>query len=814
MAMRYIKAGFFLVLVLLLFYVLDRRHGLVPPMGKFLNPFAGFWLNNNRTDIIPRKIIARNIKDSVVITWDDRRIPHIFAENAYDLYFAQGFVTARDRLWQMEFQTNVIAGQLAGILGGDFLEYDIFFRRCGIIYAAENTLKEILADPETRLMLEAYTDGVNAFIRTLNARSLPLEYKILDYRPGPWTFLRSALMAKFMEWNLTAFDIPELVLTRARTVLGEAATDHLYPIVPPFNDPVIPENTPWRFRPISVPKKPIPVFVPAIEFDGRGGAVPSPEGSNNWAVGPARTASGNPILCNDFHLPLYLPCIWYEIQLVSPDVNVYGASLPGLPLVMVGFNEHIAWGATNAMADVIDWYEIEFKDSTRSAYLHDSAWLPTRKRIEEIEIRNKKRVVDTVVYTHHGPVVYDRAEKPYDARIPKGAAMRWVGHDQSNGLHVFARLNRAINYDEFEDAIMQYDCPGLNVAFASRDGDITIWHAGKFPLRWSGQGRYISDGRNSAYDWNEWIPREQLPHITNPGRGFVSSANQYPVDTRYPYYLGGSFWSFDRGARINERLGAMRGITEDSMILLQNDIVDVMARKILPFLLEGLDEQKLFLQERRNYDELVSWNYEFDIDMIAPTIFTYWWREISEMTWSDKMNNTGYDLPIPRTDVMISMMLNGHNSTYVDFGNSPARESIKDIIVKAFHSASNRLFEELGSYGENWDWGRARKIDILHLAQIPGMGSRGLTKGGSKYTINVRHTTSLGRSWRMAVLLGRDVRGWGVYPGGQSGNPGSMFYDNFVDRWQSDGVYEFLFLRSGEEDNEHIVGRTIFGGRH
>lgn len=811
MAMRYIKAGFFLALSLMAFYLLDRRQGMVPPMAKFMNPFAGFWLNSDRTDVMPPKILAKNLRDSVVVVWDDRHVPHIFAENAYDLYFTQGFVTAWDRLWQMEFQTNVIAGQLAGILGEDLLEYDIFFRRCGMIYAAENTLKEIHADPETRLMLEAYTDGVNAYIENLNAKNLPVEYKILDYHPEPWTFLRSALIAKFMEWNLTAFDIPELMLTRARNILGEAATDYLYPVVPPFTDPIIPERTPWNFRPLSAPKKP-PVFTPTIDISSSGDAVFGAPGSNNWAVGGAKTAGGYPMLCNDFHLPLYLPCMWYEIQLASPDVNVYGASLPGLPLIMVGFNNHTAWGATNAMTDVIDWYEIEFKDSTRSAYLHDSTWLPTRKRIEEIMIRYKKSVVDTVVYTHHGPFVYAHADKPYDARIPTGAAMRWIGHDRSNGLKVFALLNRAKNYKEFTDAVMKYDYPGLNIAFASADGDIAIWHAGKFPLRWHGQGRYISDGRSSTYDWHDYIPKEQLPHIVNPSRGFVSSANQYPVDARYPYFLNGSFWSFDRGARINERLSAMRDVTEDSMIMLQNDILDPVARDVLPLLLSSMDREKLFLQERRNYDELAAWNYVFDVDLIAPTIFTYWWKEISEMTWADDMETGGYKLPVPRADLTLSLLTNKPNSEYFDNKDTPVRERINDVIIKSFHSASNKLFEELGAYGDNWKWGRARKIDIKHLAQIPGMGCSNLIKNGSEYTINVKHTISLGRSWRMVVVLGEKTQAWGNYPGGQSGNPGSRFYDNFIESWQHDDVCEFLFLQSAGEENTHIIGRTVLEG--
>jgi penicillin amidase len=748
-----------------------------------------------------------------VVVWDDRHVPHIFARNPYDLYFAQGFVTARDRLWQMEFQANLIAGQLAEIAGERFLEYDRFMRRCGITYAAEQMLKEVFTNAETRLMLEAYTDGVNAFIRTINARNLPLEYRILDYWPEPWTFLKSALVAKFMAWHLTSFDISELYLTRARVFFGTDAVSELYPNIPPFTDPIIPEGTKWRFQPVTVPGKPAGIFMPDME-ESR--AIPESRpalGSNNWAVGAGKTAGGSSILCNDFHLPLYLPCMWYEIQLVSPEMNVYGVSLPGVPLVIVGFNQNVAWGATNAMTDVMDWYDIEFRDATRSSYLYDSLWKPTRKRIEEIRTRNGVGLIDTVVYTNHGPVVYDRDEIPYDPRVPKGAAMRWVGHEPSNEFVVFLGLNRAHSCDECRTAIEKYDCPGLNFVLADSSGNVAIWHAGKFPLRWSGQGRYIEDGRNSEYEWRDWIPREHLPHAENPRRGFVSSANQYPVGKDYPYYLGGSFWSFDRGARINEILSRMENITADSMIAMQNDVVDKIAEKILPYWLAQLDKSSLLAQERRSYELLAAWNYEFGTDLIAPTIYTYWRNEIMDMIWSDDIEACGGVIPRPRIDVTAYLMLNEKDGRYFDVSGTPTHNELKEIIVRAFHSANNELFTDLGSLGDNWQWASAQKFSIEHLGGIPGLGRRNLSKAGNEYTIDVKHTTSLlGRSWRMVVDLGREIRGWGIYPGGQSGNPGSRFYDGQIDDWASGRVYELVFLNSYDEDSERLKGRTVLRG--
>ncbi len=809
MVVRYIRVFCLVLSSLLLFYALNFRHAVVPPLGKFMNPFAGFWLNNSRSDALPRLLHMRGIQDSVVVAWDDRHVPHIFAQNTYDLYYIQGYLTARDRLWQMEFQTDIIAGRLAGIVGADLLAHDLFQRRCGIIWAAENALREVLADPETRIIMEAYTDGVNAYIRNLGEKDRPLEYKIFDYYPEPWTFLKSALTGEYMAWNLTAFDIPEFMLTRSRLVFGKDSVELMYPMIPPYNDPVIPRRTRWQFRPQDIPARPDSDFVPALDMPANGARLEDAPGSNNWVVAPSKTIGGHAMLCNDPHLPLYLPSIWYEIQLVMPGMNVYGASLPGVPLVTIGFNDYLVWGTTNAMADVIDWYDIEFKDETRSAYLHEGKWLPTRKRIEEIRVRNKRTVIDTVVYTHHGPVVYARDETPYDKRVPKGSAMRWVDHDASNKLTAFLKLNQAHDYDEAREAIMDHDCPGQNFVFADKTGNIAIWHAGKFPMRWPGQGRYINDGRSKQYEWHGWVPKEHLPHILNPDRGYLSSANQYPVDERYPYYLSGSYWCFDRATRINERLDEMNNITIDSLVGLQNDVVDIVARKILPFLLANIDKGRLFLQELRSYEELESWDYRFDVDLIAPTIFTCWWEEILEMVWMDEKERFGDGFIPPRYDATIFLMLERPQSSFFNTNSKQGREAIKEIVSKAFHRANSKLYEQYGSYGDNWQWGRTRKNDIVHLAQIPGLGISDLSKPGSAHTINVNYPVPFGRSWRMIVSLGPQVRGFGLYPGGQSGNPGSRYYDNFIEEWRSDGLYELLYLENPEAEHEDIAGRTI-----
>lgn len=803
--MKWLKSLFAIVFALALFYGLNFKHGDVPPLGKWLNPFAGFWQNHASGEAILSNRQLPELQAPVEIVWDDRRVPHVFAQNAHDLYFAQGYLTARDRLWQMEFQTHAAAGRLAEIVGTRALEHDRYRRRIGMVYAAENALKAMEAEAESRLVVEAYTKGVNAWIRSLSTKDLPLEYKILDYRPEPWTPIKCALLLKQMAWTLTSSN-NDRIMSLTRSALGEELMQKLYPIYPPGQDPIMPATTQWNFQPHATTKPSAP-FRSSLSGATINVERGSTEGSNNWAVAGSKTASGYPILCNDPHLALTLPAIWYEMQLVSPEVNVYGVTLPGTPAVIIGFNQSLAWGVTNAGSDVLDWFEIKFKDEKRAEYFYDGAWRPTQQRVEEIKVRGGETMRDTVVYTHHGPVSYRKNEKPFNLETPAGAAMRWTAHEASQEMTAFLRLNRARNYDEFVAAIAHFDCPAQNFVFADSAGDLAIWHNGKFPLRWQEQGKYISDGSDPAHDWQGWVPREQVPHVKNPERGFVSSANQSAADLQYPYYLGSDYAAFERGARINEYLAAKTQITPQDMMALQNDAVSLFAQKVLPRLLELLPQQSLDGEQKKLHAALAAWNYEYRTDLAAPLLFNAWWRELYELIWKDDMKVGENELKYPRRDVTMSLVLHEPNSSFYDIKNTPAQETLSDLTRQAFQTMQRKLTEEHGAFGANWRWEQARGTDVAHLARIPGLGRMHLPTPGNGDNVNAI-TKTHGPSWRMIVALGPQVRAWGIYPGGASGNPGSRFYDNMVDDWVAGKYYELLYLKTASESDARIAGKT------
>ncbi len=794
-----------------LFFFLNFKHGDLPPLGKLLNPFAGFWQNNAAGDAMLSDQQLPELQESVAVVWDDRRVPHIFAQNAHDLYFVQGYLTARDRLWQMEFQTHAAAGRLAEIVGARALEHDRFRRRIGMTYAAENALKAMQADGKSRVVVEAYTQGVNAWIRNLDAKELPFEYKVLDYQPEPWTPIKCALLLKQMAWTLSGRS-SDRIMSLTRSALGEELMQRLYPQYPPSQDPIMPATTQWNFQP-HVAQKPEREFHSSPSGATKSIERISTDGSNNWAVAGSKTASGFPMLCNDPHLGLTLPSIWYEAQLVSPEVNVYGVTLPGTPAVIIGFNQAMAWGVTNAGSDVLDWYEIKFKDEQQSEYFYDGAWRPTQQRIEELKVRGAATVRDTVTYTHHGPVAYRKHERPFDEQVPAGAAMRWTGHDASQEMLTFLKLNRARNYEDYVEALSHFDCPAQNFVFADTAGDIAIWHNGKFPLRWREQGKYLSDGSDPAYDWQGWIPRAQVPHVKNPERGFVSSANQNAADLNYPYYLGWDYAAFERGARINEFLATKSQLTPQDMMNLQNDVLSLFAQKTLPHLLNLLPPENLEAEQKQLREVLATWNYEYRAGLAAPLIFNTWWRELFVLIWSDDMKVGEHELEYPRRDVTMNMILCEPASPFYDLKSTAAKETLADLVQLAFQNAQEKLVAAHGPFGPKWNWEMARGTDLPHLARFPNVGRMHLPTSGNSDNVNAI-TQTHGPSWRMIVSLGPEVKAWGIYPGGQSGNPGSRFFDNAVDDWVAGKYYELLYLKTASDKDARIVGKTsLRGGR-
>lgn len=792
-------------------YILDTRSVLPAPLGRLLSPQEGVWQNAEAVGARPEAELSfAGLKDRVDVCFDDRLVPHVFARQESDAYFVQGWLHARFRLWQMEFQTRAAAGRISEIVGARAIDYDRNMRRMGMVHAAENALRMIEADADTRLACDRYTEGVNAYISSLDEAALPIEYKLLGYRPEKWSNLKTALFTKAMTNDLAGYD-RDFEYTRALALLGEENFRLLYPEVSDSLSPVIPSGTAYT-KPIAQLR--IPADLDSAYYHRRDSSLPIPvikpdpaNGSNNWAVAGTRTASGAPILANDPHLRLTLPSIWYEMQIHTPAFNAYGVTFPGIPGIVIGFNEDIAFGFTNSGRDVRDYYEVRFRDDTRDAYWFDGGWRPTERRVEEIRVRGAATVLDTVPYTVFGPVVYDRSN-PGKATDGKAYALRWVAHDPSNILRMWYQLNRARNYDDYLSAIRHFNVPGQNMVFASRTGDIALWQQAQFPLRWKDQGLFLMPGQDSSYMWQGFIPAEENPHVVNPVQGFISSANQRPADTTYPYFIPGTYEVY-RGIIINRRLSGMQSVTPEDMMRLQNDNYNVFAEYARPMLLRYVDTTALGKSASYYLRLFREWNLSNNPGERAPTIFSHWWDSLQHVVFTDELD--AFDKPVIRPDrfVLLEALLRDSSYRFLDDVRTPQREDAASCVTRSLQMVAGAL-DSLEAV-DRLAWGRYKNTTVYHLLRdgAKSFARPGLPIGGGVGIINAT-THEHGPSWRMVVQMSDPVEAYAIYPGGQDGNPGSRHYDRFVDDWALGKYYRLWFMRTDETDDARVFARISF----
>lgn len=802
--MKYFKLTLTLVLSAAVFYALNTKFGSIPPLGKFLAPNQGFWQNDFTESGNQSDFELSGLQEAVSVRYDEQLIPHVFAQNNTDLYRAQGYITAQHRLWQMEFQTMAAAGRLSSFIGPGALNYDREQRRKGMIYGAEQALATMKKDPETFAYVEAYRDGVNAYLAELQPREYPVEYKLLDYAPKPWTTEKTALLLMYMTDMLAGGD-DDLAYTLLLQKIGRERFDFLFPDFFDVNDPIIPADRDWSDWEVTVPKAPDD-YQP-LTFDVDPMTPPHPDnGSNNWAVSPEKSATGNAILANDPHLGLNLPSIWYVMQLATPEQNTMGATLPGALGIVIGFNNHISWGVTNATRDVKDWYKIEFQDHNRSAYRYEGEWRKTEKRLERIEIRGQKPFIDTVIYTHHGPVSYDSSFKG-NGRRKEGYAMKWTGHLGGNNQRTLIELNAAEDYDAYKKALVHFAAPAQNFAFSSVTGDIAIWIQGDLPNKWKEQGKFLLDGSKASHDWQGFIPQEHNAHVKNPPRGFISSANQHPVDPSYPYYVFNDGYETYRNRVINDFFRSKEKVSLQDFKDLHNNNYNLKAAELIPSMLAAFDTLSLNSEEKAFANTLGSWDFNNDIDKIGPTYWEILWNELRNMVW-DEMSNDSLLLTSPFTYQTIYLLKNHPTDAYMDIQETPEKETAADLFLLSLQHAAAEV-EVLKAEGSDMKWGGYKGTFAGHLLQaLPAFSRFNIPIGGNSSIVNAT-SKNHGPSWRMIVEMSNPPKALGIYPGGQSGNPGSRYYDNMIDTWAAGEYHSLAFMQENEADQTTIFSHTL-----
>ncbi len=791
------------LVTLALCLILNSKILLPAPLGKLLAPQEGVWQNAEPVNMdYTAGFNFPDLEGKVSVYFDERLVPHIMAEAENDVYFVQGYLHAKFRLFQMDLQTLSAAGRASEVVGEIALNHDREFRRLGMVYAAENSLKEMEANEMIKKECDAYTAGVNAYIESLTESTLPLEYKLLGFKPGKWSNLKSALFLKYMSYDLAAHE-NDFEMTNAKKYFSKEDFALLYPVMQDSLDPIIPKGTVFQLPKVNPV---IPANADSLYFNNENISVQEFEkpdkdnGSNNWAVSGSKTKSGSPILCNDPHLGLNLPSLWYEMQLSTPSFNAYGATFPGAPSIIIGYNDSCAFGFTNAGRDVRDYYEIKFKDESRNEYWFDNEWKKTTFRIEQIKIAGKPDFIDTVAYTVFGPVMYDHSFSGNITGNDKNFAVCWKAHDPSNELLIFNKLNHAKNYADYTEAASYLHTPGQNVVFACKNGDIALRTQGEFPAKWKGQGDYIMPGTDSGYMWQGMIPMDETPFQYNPERGFVSSANQRPVDSTYPYYLGKEYPS-PRGLIINRKLATMQNITAQDMMDLQTNNYNVFAEMARPIFLKNIDELKLNTEEKKYFELLNNWDLKNDSNSRGATVFVLTWKYFKDTVYSDEFKNAPQPIIKPFESTLLESVLRDSAYKFLDDISTTTVESLADMTNAAFKKAVTILtkIEKEGKL----EWARYKDTHVNHLLKLPAFSRLHLPIGGGTNIINATKENH-GPSWRMIVQLSENTEAYAVYPGGQSGNPGSRFYDSFVDQWVLGKYYPLWMMTKNDLHDKRI----------
>jgi penicillin amidase len=808
--MRFVYALLSVSMTVFLCILLGTRWVFPLPFAEFLSPQQGIWQNAESLQSNKDESLSiLGLKAAVNVYLDDREVPHVFAENELDAYRVQGYLHAKYRLFQMELITRSASGRLSEWFGRKALDHDRSFRRLGMVFAAERTLAEMESDVTTKAVCDAYTAGVNAYLTQLTRSALPVEFKLIGRNPEKWTNLKSALFLKYMSYDLAGFE-QDVEMTNARSFFTRTTFDYLYPAFSQLTRSIIPSDTGYR-ESSRIPVAPLDADSTYFAFRSDSASFaetekPRPEnGSNNWAVDSSLTASGFPILCNDPHLGLHLPSLWFEIQLNAPGLQVYGVSFPGTPGIIIGFNEQVAFGFTNAGRDVRDYYEIDFKDSKKESYRFNGDWLPSEKRIEIYQLNDGTIFKDTVHYTHIGPVMYDDHFGGERMKSPKSYAVRWKAHDPSNEFMLFYLLNRAKNYDEYVAASKYLKTPGQNIVFASVQGDIALRAQGEFPAKWKGQGDFLMPGWDSTYLWQRMIPDEETPYQHNPARGYVSSANQHPVDSVYPYYLG-NHYPILRGMYLNQKLDSMRRITISDMMKLQTDVYNPMAGLALPLLDSLIPRDALKQDEQKQLDWLLSWDARQTFDSKQAILFDLCWNSIYDTIFNDDFLNAPKPIAKPSPAYLLERLMRDTAFPFADQLNTTTIESVYDAFISGFRKGLSD-YEKWNATNRGKAWSDYQTTYVGHLLKLAPFSLNNLKSGGGRNCLNAVQSDH-GPSWRMVVSLTPDMDAYGIYPGGQSGNPGSPHYDDGIETWVQ-GRYYQLWMMKLEQTKDKRIQRSM-----
>jgi len=735
---------------------------------------------------VPRtrgRLRLKGLHSQVEIIRDRWGVPHIYASNRPDLMFAFGFIQAQDRFWQMELHRLLGMGSLAEVLGEAALEIDRLSRHVGFRRAAQRDWEQ--AKEVEREVLEAFSAGINSY---LASSSLPIEFKILRYRPKLWQPVESLAFAKFLAWTLNGNWDYEVLRSWTVERFGPELAAELEPNYPPGQPLIVPAGAEAHGAnpPLEEEFAKVQDLILAT-----GRAM-----SNCWAVSGAKSVTGKPILANDPHLPLQMPSLWYEAHLDSPELKVAGACLPGFPSILIGHNQDIAWGLTAALADGDDLFVERVDPDDPHRYEFQGQWLEADVVQEEIKVRGRKGPArEEIVITRHGPII-----SPCIRGETRPLALKTTILEPAHPIEIVLMLMSATNWGEFREALRGWPAPPQSFSYADVKGNIGYQLAGLIPMRARGYGMVPSPGWTDEYEWTGFIPFDELPSSSNPETQWSASANNKIVDDDYPYFLTFNYANGYRQQRIVQLLGSKEKFSLDDFKAMQADLYSIPGRELARYII-SLPAGEEWVRRAQTF--VKAWDYLLSPNSVAACIVEVFFSHLVRKALQEKLGSW--------SEFYLGRGIHRLRDEGHFFGDSAswildkitsrpqwfAEKSWQEAMAEALASAMAELRTLLGDDVSRWQWGRLHSQRFHHvLGRGPALArlfNRGpVPVGGDANTLwqaayYPRHQyqcDSYNASYRQIIDLSDFNKSLAVIPSGQSGQPSARHYADQISLWQ------------------------------
>lgn len=799
----------------------------------------GFWTVRRSFPQVQGELEIEGLVDEVEVLRDNWGVPHIYAHNPHDLFFAQGYTQAQDRFWQMDFWRHIGAGRLTEMFGESQVDADKFLRSLGFTALAEQELEAM--DPGVREILEWYADGVNAYLAGHQGAQISLEYAVLPlqnsgYEIEPWTPLNTLTWAKMMAWDLGGnlrTEIDRAVLSKD---LPSQRLDQLYP-APPEDHPVIVPSDQVTAAAAETPKIPDRAITAIRDagttmqgvWDITGGGFEG-VGSNNWVVGGSLTASGKPLLANDTHLAIQMPSIWYEnaLHCLGDDpecpYQLIGFSFAGTPGVVIGHNEHITWGVTNEAADTQDLFIERVNPDNPEEYEVDGSWVPFETRTETLVVAGADDVVFEVMATRHGPVISETfleegelddtsvVDLPPDYVV----SLSWQALEPSTLVEAILGINRASNYEEFKAAMSKWDIAPQNLVYADVDGNIAYHSTGEIPVRAQGDGRHPVPGWTSDYEWTGLIPPEEMPYLLNPPRDYIATANQLVTRPGEGPLIGAEGDHGYRGHRIETLIIDRSPHTTETMREMQLDAGDGGAARLTPYLLElpgEGDDRVIEVQQLLSAWSAGADGFQSVEGSTGAAVFQATWRHLLANTFQDELPEDYWPVGGGRWFTVVAQLLESPTDPWWDDVTTADTEDRDQILHRSMADAHDELTELLGGDSEDWTWGKLHSATfenqtfgqsgiapiewLFNRSAPPRVGGTNSAINAVGWDTNISYVVDWVPSQRLIVDLSDLSASTFIHTTGQSGHAFHRNYDNMIEPW-TDGEHAPMYWTTEE----------------